>query len=1004
MSPDGTCNELPRFLDGEMSPAEQEHFRGHLAGCEACSAELRDTLQLELLGQVTVEAGRVRPPPRARRSPGPRWRARDWRVWLSGAGALVAGVLALLLLAPGGGEEAGEVAWLAPDGGRLLEARLTYVPVDQPYRRYVPDRGEPETTPRVVALPLHALSRMEAQEDFHGIATAYLLHGAPRQALAFLERMPESVDQTCDQAVLALEQARNAQTGDMNGAVLKQTHLNGALELLDEVLRQEPGHAQALWNRALVLREMGLTLLAAESFEAVAARAEPGWSDEARSQARKLRDATLARGRQWRDAQVAALALMTNPDARLPLEEARSHQGVVRVLFYDALRAAPTPEAARRLLPLAAELDRVHGGDVHAAYVRRVAARDFSRRGPAALRFARLTRRELRATPALLEELRRLDEKDILLGALVRANAAGVAVDMEELARLATALEDPWMQLLVEGERARHEMRDGAWWKAEQRLQGALESCQGLVYRCLGLERALTDLYLHLHRPADALRYAWSGWNRAKDAREWGLEQEFLQELADVARYQHSFASARAYLEESLARMPEDCAQRTHVHVNLATVEWEDFHPDAARRALDRALACERPLGLTGAMVLSDLSRASPRPRDREDLRRALDELRRDGVPPGMEALLLFIQGQFDLSSPSTSADGHVALWNAIALTERLPEDVDARKARSYAYGALIAEEARAGRWSEALERLGRQLRLESVPRQCLLAVSVLHERTLLLAQGPTGELRGSYDASRTRPLGAMDRLVPDPLLEELRGCEHVEVLALPPVHGLPRLLPPHMAWSYRVGRGDAPLPPPAQRPASHLVVTHVATPASLKLPQLDMLEPPRMPDPLRVELRGTQATPSRVLAGMADATEVELHAHGLFSSAVSDASLLVLAPDGDGRYALTAERVREARLSRSPLVLLVACSAARTAPFRHEPFSLPVAFIQAGARVVLAATVDIPDTAGAFFEAVRGRIRDGVRPSVALRDARTQWLKQHPRDAKWLNHVLLFE
>jgi hypothetical protein len=101
---------------------------------------------------------------------------------------------------------------------------------------------------------------------------------------------------------------------------------------------------------------------------------------------------------------------------------------------------------------------------------------------------------------------------------------------------------------------------------------------------------------------------------------------------------------------------------------------------------------------------------------------------------------------------------------------------------------------------------------------------------------------------------------------------------------------------------------------------------------------------------------------------------------------------------------VRRARLSRAPVVLLATCSAAKTAPYLHEPFSLPVAFIEAGASVVLASTTDIPDTAGGFFEEVRELIRGRARPSAALRDVRARWLKEHPGDAWWLAHVLMFE
>ncbi|MFP2913573.1 hypothetical protein ACLESD_53020, partial [Pyxidicoccus sp. 3LFB2] len=191
-------------------------------------------------------------------------------------------------------------------------------------------------------------------------------------------------------------------------------------------------------------------------------------------------------------------------------------------------------------------------------------------------------------------------------------------VDMAALARLAQAQGDPWLQLVAEREWAASESRAGRWWNAEQRLKAALDTCLGttLVFSCLRLERELTELYLEQHRPAEALPYAWSGWHRAKAAREWRSEQGFLQQLADITRFQHAYASSRAYLEEALARMPEDCAQRTHTHRNLAAVEWEGFRPDSARRALDEAMACERPLGLTGAFVLSDLARARPGPRD----------------------------------------------------------------------------------------------------------------------------------------------------------------------------------------------------------------------------------------------------------------------------------------------------------------------------------------------------------------------------------------------------
>jgi CHAT domain-containing protein len=100
---------------------------------------------------------------------------------------------------------------------------------------------------------------------------------------------------------------------------------------------------------------------------------------------------------------------------------------------------------------------------------------------------------------------------------------------------------------------------------------------------------------------------------------------------------------------------------------------------------------------------------------------------------------------------------------------------------------------------------------------------------------------------------------------------------------------------------------------------------------------------------------------------------------------------------------VGERRLAGAPLVILAACRAAHTAPTLHEPVSLPGAFIRAGARTVLAATVDIPDSeAGAFFDEVREHIRSGQPAANALRDVRVRWLQRNP--SSWVRSVLVFD
>src|SRR5439155_27060566 len=91
-------------------------------------------------------------------------------------------------------------------------------------------------------------------------------------------------------------------------------------------------------------------------------------------------------------------------------------------------------------------------------------------------------------------------------------------------------------------------------------------------------------------------------------------------------------------------------------------------------------------------------------------------------------------------------------------------------------------------------------------------------------------------------------------------------------VVGLPDLLPPGAAWSYRVSRG-VPAVSPAPAPQRRLLVTSAVPPPSLHLAPLNA---PAPPGPEWTVLRGEAATPRRVLEAMKDATEVQIHAHGL--------------------------------------------------------------------------------------------------------------------------------
>jgi hypothetical protein len=152
--------------------------------------------------------------------------------------------------------------------------------------------------------------------------------------------------------------------------------------------------------------------------------------------------------------------------------------------------------------------------------------------------------------------------------------------------------------------------------------------------------------------------------------------------------------------------------------------------------------------------------------------------------------------------------------------------------------------------------------------------------------------------------------------------------------------------------------------------------------------------------LSGARATPANVLAAMRTATLAVVVAHGVTDAAEPTAASLILSPDADGDYLLTASKVRGAQLTASPVVVLAGCDAGRV-QVSAEPWSLATSFLEAGARVVLAPTAPIPDSdAGDVFRSLVARIRGGVDPADALVAERSA----RGRAAPWLSSIVIFE
>ncbi len=973
------CDNAAQFVDGELPPESAEAFRQHLPDCARCQREIHELLQYDLLGheQFQLDAAQA-PVARPLATVIPLWRRPAFMAVATLAAVLLVAV-AVRMLSPAGPRQD---VWLAERPQRLLEARLSHRGADRHRPPAARMMGGDTALPK---LSLEDLALLE-KKDPQGLVAAYLVRGDPSladQALQRLEGLNRSPDLENDRAV----------------ALLLKGEPTEALRLVEGVLAQLPRHPQALWNRGLALRELGLPLLAARTFTEVASLKEPGWSEEAARKAESFQSEANARRERWQIIDRAGKDLINAVPDTLP--EGFTQAPIARLYFYDAVRAAPSRERVLALLPLARELDALAGGRVLEDYVRRVAEADFSKRAPLARDYAALTQQRLSRDEQerLATALRGAGQDDLLVGTLVRLGT--ISRDLEVLEAHAAVTADPWFQLMAAQERAVADKAAGRFVRATQTLLDARRLCsqRGLEYRCIYIDRELANLYVWLHQLDAARKYAESGWKLTRASNEWMLERDLLWILAQIARFVNDAPLARATFRELLERHSDTPDMVRRVYQNLAEISMYWLQVDQARREIDVALSTGLPLLTGGAFTLADISRLKRSPEDEAHLTRAV-EAARPTARPDERAVSTHVLGRFFIEHDA--AKGKELLWRAIREAEapELTGSPAARRARAYSYTSLILEAGRRGAFEEALELFAKERGLE-LPRQCLLAATTDSERTLLLALSADGALRAYHDNTRSQPLPPrLDGLVPEELLSHLRSCPRVEVLARPPLHGRAGLLPPGLAWSY-LTRTSAPRSVPTG-PAIHLVVSGVELPPGMPLQRLNDWTPGFGPEEQRLTLSGTEATPSRVLAFMRNATEIDLVAHGIVSNS-ADTSYILLAPEPEGPE-LGISEVRAAELRGAPFVVLAACEAAHTAYALHEPLSLPAAFIEAGARGVLAATVEIPDLeAEAFFNAVRERMRAGTPPSDALRDERTRWLKEG-KGAKWLDSVVLFE
>jgi len=1022
------CDLVQDFFDGELEPAQAETYRQHAATCARCQRKLMALAQLHALEVKHLQgpAGEPvdRPSPVARLprpGPAPRW------LWAAGgAGVALAAMLVVGIFWWTNAWSVPDSTWDPGAGKRWVDARSAF----ERARKYRP----PELGvlgPSTRAAPSHeVLGRLEHKGEPLGKASALLLLGTKsgaEEAGEILEKLKPSADVLSEMAFMHLVRRDKGDAEE-------------ALRLTDRALALDPQHGPALWNRALALEALQLQFVAARAFEAAAALGEPGWSEEARQRATSL----LQRG-SGEESDQAKWSAANEAGKQLVIAGVRPRQellgvAVLRHWFYDAVRARRSRAEVLDLLPLAQQMDARAGDAALAKYVTDVSSQDFAVRAPLATAYRHLTLRDQPVDTAwLLQQLRRQSgQADLLIGTLAKvADEQPGELDPGELERLAGEVrQDAWLATLAMRLKGTVFEREGRLEDAQKALQAALERCArpALEYRRAELELKLSWILDKAEELVDAETYARQGWADAQDAKEWGREEQFILELAQLSRHRNDLSVSRAYYEEGLERTPPEQLQYAHEGLTNLAVQRMDY--DEARRHLDAALKLASTvgaggsLGLVGALALGDVARVKPDPgRDEAAMRSFRAQL--DKWPKGDRALAEHALGRWAIERDPQ--EGKRWLRSSIALAtagDLMVTDQAAQRALGYSYTSLLFEAGKRHDAGTALQLFqeewlsaarGGPPVLHALPERCLLAVAVDSERVMAVVRDAAdGAPLVWYDAGLRAPLPKnLESLLPLDLKERLAGCASVGVLARSPVYGHPGLLPSSVAWSYlhpsapRDEPAVDPVGPGVRQPVDgrqeHLVVGDVALsedqqrsldwpPGFSTLGASEAFLKVKQPDEELIPLTGKAANRLAVLSHLSSATTVTFLVHGRVRSGAENAYLLLAGGD-----TLRASDVRKIELRGHPLVLLASCEGAQPELVFHQAQSLPLAFLQAGARAVLAASDPVPAGDGPrFFAAVRARIRNGTEPAEALRAERALWIARNGRQT-WLDGVLLF-
>ncbi len=667
----------------------------------------------------------------------------------------------------------------------------------------------------------------------------------------------------------------------------------------------------------------------------------------------------------------------------LTADDVQRFPALARFYFYDGVRVATSKDDAERMRPLANALDQASGTNDANAAIDRVVGLDFNVRAKVSGKYRELVTRRMNPADglALIEEARKLGAPaaDIFLGvAVFMGQSAKYAA---ELRAIAAPWHDPWFDLILERDRilAAYPNND---LRAEPELVKALAGCTNPAFqlRCGQLSQALGALLVATGRIEEGearTKAAVDAFLQAHSPTHFRQARTFL---AEIHRRRGRFALARAEFEEEIiaAKAAGACDLARYAEIGRASLAFMARDLERAREFLPPAKppeGCMPNPDIIGLVAAVDIARITKDPRDATAAREWVEYARASelGVPATIAAARLV--------PPDPQAIAAVREWLAASKPGYATDAL-----RVLGYSTLISDAGARGAWSDVIDLAKAEYHLTTEPA-CLLVTSVDDDKVTVAAR-IAGELVGEA-AEVPAPAPAT---VPPAIVKKLASCSGIAVIARTQSHGRADLLPPAYPWWFA---GDATRKATAAVPRSLEVIDVKPPDVGASLAPLPSLGASKQP--FDVTLAGADATPDRVLAALASATYAEIHAHGIVSAANEDAAFLSLSPGIDGRFALDAGRIRKAKLTSAPFVVLAACRAAAVASVFRERWSLPDALLVAGARGVVAADAPIPDaSARAVLDELHGRLDAGEDPAAALAAIRKT-------RGGWAAHLMLF-